>query len=419
MNVIDYFYRFGLALGIGLLIGVQREAVYDEPEGKLFAGARTFALMSLAGFVFAVVSAEMSSALPFLAGLLTMGVLLALAYRADVAVGKPGMTTEMAAIVAYGTGGLCYAGSLPIAAALGVTAMALLSLKHQTRSLTHSITREDIYATVKFAVISVIVLPLLPNETLGPEPLNVLNPYNIWLMVVFISGISFLGYVLIKVAGARRGIGLTGLLGGIASSTAVTLSFAQRSRENDELAQSFALAMLVAWAVMFVRVLVVVFTLAPELARMMLPPMAASCGVGILYSGVLYFTQRSEENESVDFENPFELGPAIRFGLIYAITLLVSRAAQVYFGNLGIYISSFASGLADVDAIALSMVDLTQRGSGLDLVVAARATVIAGMANTLFKGAFALTVGSKKLRRVLWPGLALMLVTGTAVAFLM
>ncbi|MGC9469663.1 MAG: MgtC/SapB family protein [Anaerolineae bacterium] len=419
MNVIDYFYRFGLALGIGLLIGVQREAVYDEPEGKLFAGARTFALMSLAGFVFAVVSAEMSSALPFLAGLLTMGVLLALAYRADVAVGKPGMTTEMAAIVAYGTGGLCYAGSLPIAAALGVTAMALLSLKHQTRSLTHSITREDIYATVKFAVISVIVLPLLPNETLGPEPLNVLNPYNIWLMVVFISGISFLGYVLIKVAGARRGIGLTGLLGGIASSTAVTLSFAQRSRENDELARSFALAMLVAWAVMFVRVLVVVFTLAPELARMMLPPMAASCGVGILYSGVLYFTQRSEENESVDFENPFELGPAIRFGLIYAITLLVSRAAQVYFGNLGIYISSFASGLADVDAIALSMVDLTQRGSGLDLIVAARATVIAGMANTLFKGVFALTVGSKKLRRVLWPGLALMLVTGTAVAFLM
>ncbi|MGC9521741.1 MAG: MgtC/SapB family protein [Anaerolineae bacterium] len=419
MNTSDYFYRFGLALGIGLLIGIQREAVYDEPEGKLFAGARTFPLFSLAGFVMALVSDHIGSGLPFLGGIVAVAVLLALAYYADVLVGKPGMTTETAAIVAYGTGGLCLWGPLPLAAALGVTVTAMLSLKHEFRSFTHSITREDIYATVKFAVISVIVLPLLPNRTFGPTPLNVLNPYNIWLMVIFISGISFLGYVLIKVVGARRGIGLTGLLGGIASSTAVTLSFSQRSHDSEELARPFALAILVAWGVMFVRVLVIVFTLAPELATGLIAPMAASAGVGLVYSAYLYFVQWSSEKESVEFSNPFELGPAIRFGLIYAFVLVVSRAAQVYFGNTGIYISSFVSGLADVNAIALSMVDLTQRGGGLASEVATRAIVIAAMANTLFKGVFALVTGSRSFRKALWPGLVLMLVAGTAVAFVM
>lgn len=414
----DYFYRLGLALGIGILVGVQREASFDEPEGKLFAGARTFAMISLAGYVLAMLSDQMESPLPFFAGLLVLGGLLALAYHADVVVGKPGMTTEMSAVVVFGIGALCYWDVLPLAAAAGVVVTGMLSLKHEFRSFTHAVTKEDIYATVKFAVISVIVLPLLPDRTFGPEPLNVLNPHNIWLMVVFISGISFLGYVLIKIVGARRGIGLTGLLGGIASSTAVTLSFAQRSRENDELARPFALAILVAWAVMFVRVLVVVFTLAPRLARMLVAPLVTSAVVGLLYCAYLYFVQWSRERDTAEFSNPFELGPAIRFGVIYAVVLLVSRAAQVYFGDTGIYISSFVSGLADVDAIALSMVDLSQGASALDLNVAKRAIVIAGMANTLFKGGFALSTGSETLRKVLLPGLLLMLASGSLVAFI-
>jgi uncharacterized membrane protein (DUF4010 family) len=412
------FYRLVLALGVGILVGVQREASYDEPEGKLFAGARTFAMISLAGYVLALLSDQLDSALPFFGGLIVLGGLLSFAYHADVVIGKPGMTTEMSAVVTYGVGAVCYLASLPLAAATGVTVMAMLSLKHEFRSFTHAITREDIYAMVKFAVISVIVLPMLPDRTFGPEPLNVLNPYNIWLMVVFVSGISFLGYVLIKIVGARRGIGLTGLLGGIASSTAVTLSFAQRSRENDALARPFALAILVAWAVMFVRVLAVVFTLAPELAQMLVAPLVSSAVVGLIYCAFLYFVQWSRERDTAEFSNPFELGPAIRFGAIYAGVLLISRAAQVYFGDTGIYISSFVSGLADVDAIALSMVDLSQGTSNLDLTVAKRAIVIAGMANTLFKGGFALSTGSETLRKALLPGLVLMLVSGSLVAFI-
>ena len=419
MEVADYFYRFGLALGIGLLIGVQREAVFDQPEGKLPAGARTFALISLGGYVMALASRETASGLPFLGGLLVMGALLLLAYYADLIVAKPGMTTEMAAIVAYGTGGLCYWGPLPLAAALGVTITALLSLKPQMRTFTHALSREDIYATVKFAVISVLVLPLLPNQAYGPEPFNVLNPYNIWLMVVFISGISFLGYVLIKLVGTKRGIGLTGLLGGIASSTAVTLSFAQRSHEEDNLSHPFALAILVAWAVMFLRLLIVIFVLAPGLAGLLVFPMVAAAVVGLLYSAYLYFVRWEVRQESLEFENPFELGPAIRFGLIYAVVLVVSRAAQVYFGDVGIYLSSFVSGLVGVDAIALSIIDLIDGGELLALNTAMWAIMIAAMANTLFKGIFALVTGSRALRRALAPGLALMLLVGLGAALFM
>jgi len=213
---------------------------------------------------------------------------------------------------------------------------APLSLKHEFRSFTHAVTREDIYAIVKFAAISVIVLPILPNRAYGPAALQVLNPYKIWLMVVFISGISFLGYVLIKVVGARRGIGLIGLLGGLASSTAVTLSLSRRSQEDSKLSRSFALAILLAWVVMFVRVLFVVLTLNPELAASLVLPMGISAGIGAVYCAYLHHLSTFHETESVEFSNPFELGPAIRFGAIYGAVLLVSRAAQVTFGNLGI-----------------------------------------------------------------------------------
>ena len=419
MEVADYFYRFGLALGIGLLIGIQREAEFDQPEGKIAAGSRTFALISLAGFVLALASRETGSGLPFLGGLIAMAGLLILGYYADLIVAKPGMTTEMAAIVAYGTGGLAYWGPLPLAAALGVTITALLSLKPQMRSFTHALTREDIYATVKFAVISVLVLPLLPNQAYGPPPFDVFNPFHIWLMVVFISGISFLGYVLIKLVGAQRGIGLTGLLGGIASSTAVTLSFARRSHDEEELSNPFALAILVAWAVMFVRLLVIIVALAPRLAQALVVPMMASAIVGLFYSGYLYFVKWEVRQESLEFENPFELGPALRFGLIYAVVLFVARAAQVYFGDVGIYVSSFVSGLVGVDAIALSIVDLLDGGAALGLVTATRAIVIAAMANTLFKGIFALAVGAPALRRALTPGLLLMLLAGTLTTIFM
>jgi uncharacterized membrane protein (DUF4010 family) len=285
-------------------------------------------------------------------------------------------------------------------------------------TLARRITREDVYATLKFAVITAIVLPLLPNQTFGPAPLDVLNPYQLWLMVVFISGISFLGYVLIKLVGPRQGISLTGLLGGMVSSTPLTVSFAERSREKADLAKPFALAITLAWAVTFVRVMVEVATLNASLLREVWLPLTMASIVGLVYCGYLYLVQRTEGEEEVHFSNPFDLGPALQFGLIYAVVLLISRAAQVYLGDVGLLLSSGISGLADADAVTLSMAELSTSSGGLAAETAGQAIVIGVMANTVAKGAIVVLTGDSALKRAILPGFVLMLITGIGFAFL-
>jgi uncharacterized membrane protein (DUF4010 family) len=287
----------------------------------------------------------------------------------------------------------------------------------ETDTFVRRITREDVYATLKFAVITAIVLPVLPNQSFGPPPWDVLNPYKIWLMVVLISAISFLGYVLVKVVGSRQGIGLTGLLGGMVSSTAVTLSFSERSQKEIDLAKPFALAITVAWTVMFSRVVIVVALLNVDLLRVFWMPMAAAAAVGLAYCAFLYFSQRTDEEGGVDFSNPFELGPAVKFGLIYGVILLISKAAQMYLPAAGIYLASIVAGLTDVDAITLSMAELSSTG-GLDMSTAARAIVLAAMSNTVVKGGIVMSSGASALRKALLPGFVLMLVTGIGISFL-
>jgi uncharacterized membrane protein (DUF4010 family) len=411
------FYRFGAALVIGILVGLQREYSYGDPDREMFAGARTFALMALVGCVAAMVAEELASPWPFISTLFLLGLLIVVAYSITANRGDVGLTTEVSALLTVLCGALCYWDKLPLAAAIAVAMTVLLSIKLEMQTFIRRLTREDVYATLKFAVITAIVLPVLPNRSFGPPPLDVLNPYKIWLMVVFISGISFLGYVLIKVVGSRQGIGLTGLLGGLASSTAVTLSFSQRSQTQPDLAKPLALGLTLSWMMMFLRVVAEVAALNAALLRILWLPMAASAAVGLLYSLYLYFSQRSDEEGRVDFANPFELGPAVKFGLLYAVILLVSKAARTYLGDAGVYLSSAAAGLTDVDAITLSMAELGGQAGGVDLPTAARAVVLAAMANTVVKGGVVLTSGTASLRRVLWPGIALILVVGIAVAF--
>ena len=412
------FCRFGVALAIGFLVGLQREYAHGGSDRQIFAGERTLALMGLVGCAAAMAADVLASPWPFVGIIIAMGAMITVAYFIMAQRGGVGLTTETAALLTVIAGALCYWGHLGLAVAIGVTTTVLLSLKMEMDVFVRRITREDVYATLKFAVITAIVLPVLPNQSVGAPPLDVLNPYKIWLMVVFISGISFLGYVLVKVVGSRQGIGLTGLLGGMVSSTAVTLSFAQRSQREAELAKPFALAITVAWTVMFSRVVVEVAALNGALLRVLWLPMAASAAVGLAYGVYLYFSQRTDEEGEVAFSNPFELGPAVKFGLLYAVVLLVSKAAQMYLGNTGVYLSSVVAGLADVDAITLSMAELSRAAGGVSLITAQRAIVLAAMSNTVVKGSIVLTSGSPALRRALWPGFALMLVTGIGVAFL-
>jgi len=414
----DVFYRFGAALAIGFLVGLQREYAHGGPDKEIFAGERTMALMGLVGCAAALIADLLASPWVFVGIIASLCALIAISYFVTAWRGELGLTTEVAALVTILAGALCYWGYLALAAAIAVATTVLLSLKLETDKLVRRITREDVYATLKFAVITAIVLPVLPNQTFGPTPLDVLNPYSIWLMVVFISGISFLGYVLIKVVGPRQGIGLTGLLGGLVSSTAVTLSFAQRSQREAELAKPLALGIMVAWTMMFARVVAEVAALNRPLLVVMWVPMLASSAVGLGYCVYLYLSQRSDEKGDVTFSNPFELGPAIKFGLIYVAILLISKAAQTYFGTTGVYVSSVVAGLTDVDAITLSMAELSGSAGGVTLSTAARAIVLAAMSNTAVKGGVVLTSGSAALRRALWPGFLLMLVTGIGVAFL-
>ncbi len=408
------FYRFGVALFIGILVGLQREVASDgipDRPREMFAGVRTFALMSLAGCTAAFVADLLTLPWAFIGIILPLGALVTAAYIITASRGNVGMTTEVAAIVTILAGALCFWDQIALAVALGVVTTALLSLKLELHGFAARIKREDIVATLKFAIITAIILPVLPNQTFGPPPFDVLNPYKIWLMVVLISGISFLGYVLIKLVGSRHGIGLTGLLGGLVSSTAVTLSFSQRSQKEDHLAKPFALAIIIAWTIMFVRVLVEVTITNLALLWVVWLPIAVAGGAGLAYGAYLYFAPRQGETGDVSVSNPFELGPAITFGLLYGVILLVARAAQFYFGDTGVYLSSILSGLADVDAITLSMAELSNSGN-LELSTAARAIVLATMSNTVVKGGIVLSSGSAALRRALLPGFVLILVTG-------
>jgi uncharacterized membrane protein (DUF4010 family) len=307
---------------------------------------------------------------------------------------------------------------LELAAALAVVTFGFLTLKPQLHGLARRVSSEDLYATLKFAIISLIVLPVLPNQTFGPPPFDAFNPYKTWLMVVFISGISFLGYVLIKVVGSRRGIGLTGLLGGLASSTAVTLSFSERSQTHLDLGRPFALAITLAWTVMYGRVLVEVAVLNGELLAVLWLPMAAAMLGGLVFCVSYYLVQRTDDEGEVRVSNPFELGPAIKFGLLYAAVLLVAKAAQFYLQEAGVYLASALAGLTDVDAITLSMAELAGEPGGVTLPTAARAVVLATISNTIVKGGIAMSAGSATLRRALLPPFVLMLVVGAVVAVL-
>ena len=406
---LNLFSRFGIAIVLGLFVGLQREYAYrrTEDDGELLAGARTYPMIALLGALSALGAAELESALPLAGTALALGGLLAVGHFWRAREQETGLTTEVTALVVFFVGALCYWEYLRLAAALGVGTAVLLSLKVQTHALARRIDREDVYATLKFAVITVIVLPLLPREGFGPAPFDVLVPYNVWLMVVLISGISFLGYVLIKVVGPKRGVGLTGILGGLASSTALTLSVAERSRDAEGLDRAFALAVVSAWSIMFVRVLVEVAVVHPPLLWTVALPVTAVFGTALLYCGYLYFVEPKEAYDGPPtVQNPFRLVPAITFGLLYAVILVVSSGAQAYFGDAGIYVSSVVAGLADVDAITLSMARLQGAGE-LSAPAATRAILIAGAANTVLKGGIVALAGTRALRRAVLPGILL------------
>jgi len=409
-------FHFGAALGVGILLGLERERNRDADTR--FAGVRTFAIISLLGGLAAYMDRSLGLAWVTLTAFVGLAALVVAAYMATSRKGDVGLTTEISALVTYLLGALCLWGEVELAAALGVTCLFLLALKDWLHRIAKRIQPEDIEATLKFTTITLIILPLLPDQNYGPEPLNVINPRKIWLMVVLISGINFLSYILVKIVGGKHGVGLTGLLGGLVSSTATTLGFAQRSRREPELARPLAMGILLAWTVMFFRVPVEVLAINRPLGFRLLVVLAGLAAVSLVLGFLLWRKQKKAETGDVPIRsNPFELWAAIRFALLFAVINFGAKAAEVYLGEYGLYLAGALAGLTDVDAITLSMASLAleqpERAHA-----AGRTVLIAVLSNTVAKGAMAMAMGSSTLRRSLALPTAILVAAGVAALFL-
>lgn len=388
---------FLLTLLLGGLIGLERQQDRGkEGERGGIWGIRSMALAALLGYIaYFLFGAE-----PVIFAVITavFSLLVIASYVMTSATKKySGATTELAAIFVYLIGVLMAFGQGLVATVVTLIVVALLYFKETLHGFALKMEEKELYGTLQFVAVVFVVLPLLPNQTFGP--LDVLNPYIIWLMVVLISSISFISYIAIKFLGPKKGIGMSGFLGGLISSTAVAMSFSEMSKKSKKLVNPFVFGVVIASSAMFFRVLVEVSVLNQDLLTLLYIPMLSMGSVGLLLAVYFWFRKKKHgvkaiSEKDLHLKSPFQLWPAIQFGLLFAVLLFVSKFASITFGDQGLYITALISGLVDVDAITVSMANLSQNGD-ISLKAAATAVTIATMTNTLVKGGIVMSFGSK------------------------
>ena len=421
MSYQEIFNGFLVALAAGGLIGLERQQDRAGATRPRIGGVRTFPLLALAGALSALISHKMGI-WPILGVLLIVGTFLAISYSKEWATDTTsGLTTPLAALITFLLGVLALHPEIPLGPgprymliiASAAVVMALLSFKEPLHQVIQHVSNNDIYATAKFVILVLVVLPLLPDHTYGP--LNVLNPFHIGLMVVLVAGISFLGYIASRLAGPNAGLLATGMLGGLVSSTAVTVSMARQAKTSPPVSHLAALAILAASSTMFARMLVFIAILNFSLFPQLIFPLGIMTIMG--YGVVLFFYFKSRKalsamNVEVAHRNPFELAFALQFGLLYGLVLFVAKAAQNMLGDMGLYASSILAGTTDVDAITLSMAQFHLEG--LDTGTAVMAITLAAMTNTIAKTLLAFGLGGKQLIHDVAPGMAAIVVAGSA-----
>ncbi len=407
---------FAISLALGALIGIERQRVQPTDPTGVPAGIRTFPLIALLGCASAWLGGELGApvfaALAASFGALIVGTYVITGLRGDI-----GFTSEVAAILTFVLGAMVYHGRPLLASALAVATTILLSLRAPLHDLARRLEEADLYAALKLAVVSVIVLPLLPDEPFGPEPYRIFNPFKIWLLVVLIAGIGFAGYVGVKVLGPGRGTAAAGALGGLVSSTAVTLTFAGQSRGTPALSRACALAVALAWATLFGRVAAEIAVVNPSLLRAVAWPLGAALLAAVAGAGLLYLRERrAKPAAEVPHQNPFSLASGLKFAVLFTAILFVQKFAEVRFGDAGVLVAAAVSGTVDVDAITLATARLAGAGEIAE-PTAVRAVCLAIASNTVVKAGMAAALGSAALRRALLPIGALTLGAG-AVALL-
>jgi uncharacterized membrane protein (DUF4010 family) len=412
LNVL--FQRFAIALALGLFIGVEREM----EKAETFAGIRTFPLISTMGCMVAMLN-DLFVPWVFVASFIILGAFVLTAYIFIGSSGSFGITTEISSLLAFIFGALVWWQMTELAAALSVVTVLLLAAKKPLEDLARRIGQRDLIAALQFAVITLIILPILPDKTYGP--LNVVNFHDIWLLVILIAGINLIGYILIKIFGSHQGIGLSGLLGGLVSSTALTVSFTRRSRNEQHLSPALSVGIILASSIMFIRVLILAFSVNASLGRILFFPIASIGLIGFFGCGYLWYFQIRKGNKEegvadVEATNPLELWQAIQFGVLFGVILILAKGAQIYFGTTGVYLSSLLAGLTDVDAITLSLAKL--EGSSIPTTIAIQGITIGALANTVAK-ALITTTGAPALRCNALPIFGAMTVTGIIVSFIL
>jgi len=402
--------NLAVALAIGFLIGFEREHAY-RVEGRLhsFAGARTFSLVALAGGVSGLIAEGW--ALP-IAVFLAIAALTVAAHWAT-AREQPGAggTTEVALLLAFILGLAAVRGHILTAAIAGVITAIILSIKARVQHWAAVLTEGELFAALRLLAISVIILPVLPDEAFGPY--DALNLRDIWLMVVFISGLSFLGYWLIKLTGAGRGILLTGFAGGLASSTATTLSLSRFTKKGAD-ASALAAGIVAANVMMIIRIGFLVTAIAREALVALAPGLIAAAFAGTV--GLMWLRRRDGSKQSetmLALGNPMEIRPALFFAALLAAMSLAAAYAGAQFGQSGLLAVASLSGLADVDAITL--IAGRQASSGaIAMSAAAEAIMAAAATNIVLKAAMAWSVGGRALGLRVGAVFAAMIAAGAA-----
>ncbi|MDH5326263.1 MAG: DUF4010 domain-containing protein [Gammaproteobacteria bacterium] len=411
----DQLISLGIALALGLLVGLERGWQEREAaEGSRIAGIRTFGLIGLLGGLWALLAGNSQySDITLGFAFVGLAIILIVAHTVDRGSQRNyGVTTIIAALITFVLGILTVLGEKNVAVAAAVATTVLLSLKPVLHQWIQKIEILELTAALKLLLISVVLLPVLPDKGFGPW--EALNPYEIWWMVVLIASISFISYVSMKLFGAHHGLLLTGFLGGIASSTAVTLNYSHMARTLN-IHRVLAAGILIASATMFPRVLLEIAVINHEMIPLTATPLLAMTTVNVLGAFWLWRHQPDTLSpQELARSKPFELLPALRFGLLLVIIMLLAQAFKHWLGDTGIYVLAAFSGIADVDAITLSLARMAR--NGLADEIAANAIIIATIVNSAVKTALVYFIGGMPLfRYVIWVFL-LILAVGTGLA---
>ena len=404
-------FRLIAALLIGFLIGLDRERAEARKQRPLFAGVRTFPLIALAGALSMLLLDAVGPWLVIACFLAVAGVAL-ISYVRTSKAGNVGATTEVASIATFLLGVLAGTGELALAAAAGVAVAVLLAAKPRLERFSRTLTSEEISAALELAVISVIVLPLLPDRGYGPG--EVLNPRDIWLVVVLVCALSSAGFVATRLLGQKRGLLIYGIAGGLVSSTAVTLAMAQRAKAAPQMSGHAAASTVLASGMMALRMLF----FAVAINRGMLPWLAPPLLVMVLAAAILApLLQRggapTPAADSAPISNPFSLKAALTFAAIYTLILVVLQAAEQQFGAAGTYAAASAGALADVDAVTIALARAGPLAAGGWREPAAAVT-LAAVVNMAVKAVIALVSGRGRFRALAAGSLAAMGAAGAA-----